>query len=157
MRVRTPSLRLRSVHVHSLNYFNDNTTNPHFDMTLVAEIAVRNKNFGHFRFDNATANVTYGGVRVGDGEIVKGRARARSTKRMNVTIEVMSSNERSVPQSMAKLSGDIRSGNLTLTSVAELRGKVTLMKVIKKKKTAHMNCTMTVNLGTKSVRDLRCQ
>ncbi|PON97754.1 Immunoglobulin-like fold containing protein [Trema orientale] len=153
MRVKTPSVRLRSVQVQSLN-INDNTTNPHFDMTLVAEIAIRNKNFGHFRFDNAAANVTYGGVTVGDGEIVKARASARKTKRMNVTLEVSSSGR---VTETAKLSDDLRSGNLTLTSVARVRGKVTLMKVMKKKKTANMNCTMTVNLATRAVHDLDCE
>ena len=38
-----------------------------------------------------------------------------------------------------------------LTGVARFRGKETLMKVMKKRKTAEMNCTMTVNLTSHAV------
>jgi len=46
---------------------------------------------------------------------------------------------------------------LTLTGLASLRGKVTLMKVMKKRKTAKMNCTMTVQLETRAVHNLDCE
>ncbi|KAL5551862.1 hypothetical protein UlMin_002038 [Ulmus minor] len=148
MRVKTPSLRLTSVTLRNLNY---NTTS--FDMTLVAQIAVKNKNFGHFRFDNSTVNVTYGGVIVGDGDIVKARAKARKTRRMNVTIELSSNGV----SDDTKLRNDLSSGNLTLSSLASVRGKVTIMKVMKKRKTANMNCTMIVNLPSQTVHDLACE
>ena len=151
MRIKTPSLRLRSVTVQNLEY--NTTGTPLFSMTLNAEIAVKNKNFGHFRFDNTTTNVTYGDVIVGHGDIIKGRANAKKTKRFNVTIDVSSNG---VTDS-AKLSNELNSGNLTLTSLASLRGKVTVMKIMKKGKTAKMNCTMTVNLESRVVHNLDCE
>ncbi|XP_021295511.1 uncharacterized protein LOC110425052 [Herrania umbratica] len=151
MRIKTPSARLRSVTVQSLNYNASGV--PHFNMRLIMEIAVKNKNFGHFRFDNTTANVTFGSVMVGDGEIVKSRARARKTKRMNVTVDVSSS----AVSDEDGLRTQLSSGTLTLTGVARLRGKVTLMKLMKKRKTAEMNCTMTVNLNSHAVQDLDCE
>ena len=146
MRVKTPSVRVRSVHVQSLTY---NETTPSLDMTIVAEIAVRNKNFGRFKFDNTTANVTYGGVLVGEGHITKARASARKTKRMNVTIEATFDRV----SDAAKLRSELGSGNLTFTSVARVRGEVAVM-LIKKKKTANMNCTMTVDLERQTVHGL---
>ncbi|CAB4310420.1 unnamed protein product [Prunus armeniaca] len=85
----TPTVRVRSVAIRSLDYCASDE--PFFNITLIAEVAVRNKNFGHFRFDPSTANVTYmGGVTVGNGDITKARASARKTRIMNVTIEVRS-------------------------------------------------------------------
>ncbi|KAF5478178.1 hypothetical protein F2P56_004761 [Juglans regia] len=155
MRIKTPSARLRSVTVDNLNY--SASGSPFFSMTLNAEIAVKNKNFGHFKFDHSTANVSYNGnAVVGYGDIIKGRAKARKTKKMTVTIDVTSINT-GVSVDTAKLSNELNSGNVTLTSLARLRGKVTLMKVMKKKKTAEMNCTMTVDLKSKAVHILDCE
>ena len=151
MRIKTPSVRLTSVTVQNLKY--NTTGSPTFSMNLIAEIAVKNKNFGHFRFDNSATNVTYGDVIVGDCDIIKGRANARKTKRFNVTIDIISNGV----TDGAKLSSELKSGNLKLTGLASLRGKVTLMKVMKKRKTAKMNCTMTVQLETRAVHNLDCE
>ncbi|KAG2681028.1 hypothetical protein I3843_11G125800 [Carya illinoinensis] len=154
MRIKTPSVRLGSVTVDNLNY--SASGSPFFSMTLNAEIAVKNKNFGHFKFDHSTANVSYNGnAVVGYGDIIKGRAKARKTKKMRVTIDVTSINTGA--SDTAKLSNELNSGNVTLTSLARLRGKVTLMKVMKKKKTAEMNCTMTVDLKGRAVHILDCE
>ncbi|GMY30432.1 late embryogenesis abundant protein At1g64065-like [Fagus crenata] len=47
-------------------------------------------------------------------------------------------------------------GVLTLNSLAKLSGKVELMFVMKKKKAAEMNCTMTIDLKTNAVRSMIC-
>ncbi|KAF5460612.1 hypothetical protein F2P56_020470 [Juglans regia] len=153
MRIKTPSVRIRSVTVQNLTYNAPNSP-AFFTVTLNAEIAVKNKNFGHFRFDKSTANVTFENVVVGDGDIIKGRAKARKTKRMNVTIDVSSNG---VVTDGAELNNELNSGNLTLTCLARLRGKVTLMKMMKKRKTADMNCTMTVDLKSQAVHVLDCE
>lgn len=155
MRIKTPSVRLRSVTVQNLNY--NASGSSFFSMTLNAEITVKNKNFGHFKFDHSTANITYGnGHIVGYGDIMEGRAKARKTKKMSVIIDVSTINT-GVGSDRAKLSDELNSGNVTLTSLARLRGKVTLMKVMKKKKTAEMNCTMTVDLKSGAVHALVCE
>ncbi|XP_068309378.1 late embryogenesis abundant protein At1g64065-like [Pyrus communis] len=152
MKIKTPNVRLRSVTVQSLDY-SSGSNSPFFNMTLIAEVSVRNKNFGHFKFDPTKANVTFGGVIVGQGDIIKARAKARKTKRMNVTIEVNSDGI----SDGAKLGTEVSSGNVTLSTLATVRGKVTLMKMMKKRKTAHMNCSMIVNLPNQLVYDLACK
>ncbi|KAB2608703.1 hypothetical protein D8674_011871 [Pyrus ussuriensis x Pyrus communis] len=153
MKIKTPNVRLRSVTVQSLDYSSSGSNSPFFNMTLIAEVSVRNKNFGHFKFDPTKANVTFGGVIVGQGDIIKARAKARKTKRMNVTIEVNSDGI----SDGAKLGTEVSSGNVTLSTLASVRGKVTLMKMMKKRKTAHMNCSMVVNLPNQLVYDLACK
>ena len=122
-------------------------------MKFNAEVAVKNTNFGQFKFENTTISFDYGGVQVGEAFVAKGRANARSTKKMNVTMDLNSNNI--LPNS--NLGSDISSGILTLNSKSKLNGKVHLMKLIKKKKSAGMNCTLTVNLVSRAIQDMKCQ
>ncbi|KAF8379615.1 hypothetical protein HHK36_029056 [Tetracentron sinense] len=151
MRIKTPDVKLRSVTVENLNV--GTTASPSFNMTLIAEVSVKNKNFGHFKFENSTATVSYRGMTVGEAYIAKGRAKARKTRRMNVTIDVNSDRLTGV----SNLSSDINSGILTLRSQAKLSGKVHLMEMIKKRKTAEMSCTMTISLISPGILDLICE
>ncbi|GFY81883.1 hypothetical protein Acr_02g0001230 [Actinidia rufa] len=57
----------------------------------------------------------------------------------------------------AHLGSDLKSGKLTLTSYATLKGKVHLFKVIKKKKSAQMNCTMDVDTTKQAIENLHCK
>ena len=140
MKIKTPSVRLRSVTV-------DNASNSSF--TLIAEVAVKNKNFGSYKFDATTANVTYGGVTLGKGDIAKARAGLKKTKRFNVTIEVSSSD--------SSLATELAAGNVTMSAFSRVTGKVSLMGMMKKRKTANMNCSMIVNGPKKVVYDLTCK
>ncbi|KAF8369382.1 hypothetical protein HHK36_032348 [Tetracentron sinense] len=149
MRIKTPDVKLRSVTVEGLQV--DNTT-PSFSMTLIAEVTVKNKNFGHYKFDNTTATISYGGITVGEAVIAKGRAKARNTRKMNITMAVTSSQL----SGNSNLGSEINSGMVTLSSYAKLSGKVQLMKMMKKRKTAEMNCTMALNLTSKAIQNLNC-
>ncbi|KAF8380155.1 hypothetical protein HHK36_027638 [Tetracentron sinense] len=140
MRIKSPKVRLRSVTIESLD-----TNTSSFNMRLIAQVTVKNTNFGHFKFENSTASVTYEGTTVGQAFIDRGRTRARETKKMNITVDVSSD----------RLSG--ASGTLTLGSHAKLSGKIHLFKIIKKKKSAEMDCTMIVNLLNKAIQELNCK
>ncbi|KAK8623545.1 hypothetical protein V6N13_118428 [Hibiscus sabdariffa] len=129
------------------------TDPPSFNIKLNAQVAVKNTNFGHFKFENTTISFEYGGVGVGDALVARGRSKARSTKKMNVAVELNSNN---IPNN-SSLQSEIESGYLALTCHSKLSGKVQLMKLIKKKKSAEMRCAMVVNLVTKAVQDIKCQ
>ncbi|KAJ9706043.1 hypothetical protein PVL29_001555 [Vitis rotundifolia] len=150
LKIKSPKLRFGKVDVES---FSNSTSS--FTMKLQAQVAVKNTNFGHFKYPNNTIPITYGGVTVGEVVVPKGRARARSTNRFTVAVELsfdqLSSN--------STLGNDITSGSglLPLVSQAKLPGKIHLMKVMKKKKTAEMYCTIKVNLMNCVVQDLKCK
>ena len=152
MRIRTPKVRLASVSVETLNV-DTSSKSPSFSIKVNAEVKVKNTNFGHFKFQNSTATISYRGTEVGKTTIVKARARARSTKKFNVTVS-FNSNKVS---SNSHLGGDINSKNLSFSASAKLEGKVHLFKVFKKKKSATMDCTFVVNTSTKTVNDLSCK
>ncbi|KAL6181888.1 hypothetical protein ACLB2K_048536 [Fragaria x ananassa] len=145
MKIKTPSVRLRSVTVDSIG----STSNSTSSFTLIAEVAVKNKNFGSYKFDATTANVTYGSVTLGRGDIAKARAGLKKTKRFNVTIDVSSSD--------SSLATQLAAGNVTLTALSRVTGKVSLMGMMKKRKTANMNCSMIVDVPKKVVYDLTCK
>lgn len=148
MRIKGPELRIRSIAIEDLTISNSDTNSPSVSMKFDSEIGVKNTNFGEFKFDESSITFVYKGTEVGDASVEKGKAKARSTKKMNVTAEVNAN---------SNLANDVRSGLLTLTSQSKLNGKVHLMKVIKKKKTAEMNCTITINLENKVVQDFKCK
>ncbi|KAB1204930.1 hypothetical protein CJ030_MR7G015236 [Morella rubra] len=152
MRIRNPKVRLGSVTVEALSV-NSSSSSPSFSMKLNAEVTVKNTNFGHFKFDSSTAKISYRGVDVGEGTIIKARAKARSTKKLNVTVSVSSSKV----STKSLLGSDIKSGVLQLNSHAKLSGKIHLFKIFKKKKSAEMNCTMEVNTTTKAIQNLTCK
>lgn len=135
MRVKTPKVRLGDIVVA-----NDPTGNLRFN----ARVLVKNNNFGRYKFDSTVGTVSSGSNNVGQFVIDDARVRARSTKKIAVIADLTSSSNTS-------------SGSLDLIIEAKLRGKVELMKVIKRKKTADMYCTMTVNLSTNAVQILRCK
>ncbi|GKU89222.1 hypothetical protein SLEP1_g3388 [Rubroshorea leprosula] len=120
---------------------------------LTHKLPSKTLNFGHFKFQNNTASISYVGTLIGEATIVKARARARSTKKVNVT-SVASSGKVS---SNSQLGDDIESGIIPLGSHARLDGKIILFKVFKKKKSAEMNCIMDVNTTTKEIQNLKCK
>ncbi|XP_041015958.1 late embryogenesis abundant protein At1g64065-like [Juglans microcarpa x Juglans regia] len=152
MRIRNPKVRLSSVAVENLGV-NFSSSSPSFHIKLTALVTVKNTNFGHFKFSNSTATFLYRGTEVGEGTILQARARARSTKKLNVTVSVDSSKV----SRKSLLHSDINSGVLKLSSYAKLSGKIHLFKVVKKKKSAEMNCTMELNTKTKAIQNLACK
>ncbi|XP_059440735.1 late embryogenesis abundant protein At1g64065-like [Corylus avellana] len=146
LRVKSPDAKLTSVTVKSLTY--GGSPSPSFNATLVAEMSVKNMNFGYFEFESGVANVRYGGVIVGKRRIVGGVLNAKGTMKMNITVDLTASNVSEI---------DVNSGVLELGSYAKLRGRICSMKILKKIKTAEMNCTMTINLTAATINDLLCK
>lgn len=154
LRVRTPKVRLGSVSVETIN-FNASSASPSFNLKLAAQVTIKNKNFGKFKFHNSTATVSYRGNEVGQAIIVKGNAKARSTKKINNVMVALNSNKAS--SNLSHLGSDLSSKNLTFTAYTKLEGKVHLFLIFKKKKSAQMNCTFIVNTATKGISDLSCK
>ncbi|OMO79648.1 Late embryogenesis abundant protein, LEA-14 [Corchorus capsularis] len=152
MRIKSPKVRFGAVAVESFSS-GSSSNSPSFEMKLVAQVTVKNTNFGHFKYENSTVTIFYGGMPVGEAVIEKGRARARQTKKININIDISSSRL----SSNSNLGNDMNAGVLPLSSQAKLSGKVHLLKVIKKKKSGEMSCTMGINLATRSVQDLKCK
>ncbi|XP_009334503.2 uncharacterized protein LOC103927319 [Pyrus x bretschneideri] len=149
MKVKSPKIRLGNIYVQSLNSV---PAAPSFDMSFVTQIRVRNLNWGTYKFNAGTATFMYQGVPVGQVVIPNSKVGMRSTKKIDVVVSV---NSAALPSNSA-LGSELSNGLLMLSSQAKLSGKVTLMMIMKKNKSAEMGCSMVFNLAAKSVQNLDC-
>ncbi|TYI89956.1 hypothetical protein E1A91_D03G089400v1 [Gossypium mustelinum] len=150
LRARTPGFEIGSVEVRNLKY--GNSSAPSFNFTLVTQVTVENTNFGDFRFDNSTGSVWCGSEVVGLMKIPKGRAQARASERMKVSIQVSS-----VRLSDANnLASNMSYGLLELKSYVKLSGKVNIMNIMKRRRNPEMNCFMKLNLTGNTIQGLKC-
>ncbi|PSS34279.1 Late embryogenesis abundant protein [Actinidia chinensis var. chinensis] len=152
MKFRTPKFRVRNS--RSFDTFDVQPTTPSFNMRMNTQFGVKNTNFGPFKYGNTTVTFYYRGTEVGSTTLRKSKANFRSTKKVNVPVDLV------MPTTLASnadLISDLNSGILPLTSQAKMNGKVEIMFIFKKKRTANMNCTMEVNLSSKALQNIKCK
>ncbi|GFY81881.1 hypothetical protein Acr_02g0001210 [Actinidia rufa] len=152
MKFRTPKFRMRPA--SSFDTFDVQQATPSFNLRMNAQFGVRNTNFGPFKYGNTTIHFYYKGTEVGSATVRNSKANFRSTKKVNVPVDLV------MPSNLANnsdLASDISSGILPLTSQSRLNGKVEIMFIFKKKRTANMNCTMEVNISTKQLQNVKCK
>ncbi|KAI3453763.1 hypothetical protein Pfo_010426 [Paulownia fortunei] len=153
MKIRSPKVRFNAIAVESFSSSSNNTS-PSINMRLLTQVTIKNTNFGHFKYGNSTLTILYNGVPLGEAVIPRGRARARKTRKFNISVDVSSDR---LSGNGNNLGNDINSGVLRLSSQAKVSGKVHLMKVIKKNKSGDMNCDWNINLATRQVENLNCK
>ncbi|KAK7855957.1 late embryogenesis abundant protein At1g64065-like [Quercus suber] len=152
MRVKTPKVRL-GTNITFQNFNTGTQVSPSFDLSFTTQVGIKNTNFGPYKYDSTIATFMYQGVTIGQVTIPKGKAGLRSTKKVTVTVNVNSN----ALSSTTGLGSELGAGVLTLNSQAKLSGKVELMFVMKKKKSAEMNCSMTINLSSKAIQSMICE
>ncbi|KAG6429482.1 hypothetical protein SASPL_107533 [Salvia splendens] len=154
MKFRTPRLRVRSAAFDGAFTVVESGATPSFEMRMVAELGVKNANFGRYKYQNGTVEFYYGATKVGEALIPRATAKARSTRKFNVTVDLSSAN---VP--IGELTSQFGStpGVIPLTSRATVRGKVEIMRIMKKNKSANMNCTMQIDVQSRQLRSFSCR
>ncbi|CAL9030244.1 unnamed protein product [Prunus brigantina] len=150
MKVKTPKFRLGNIELQNLSSV---PSTPSFDASFATKIRVKNTNWGPYKFDAGTVSFMYQGVTVGQVVVPKSKAKMRSTKKIDVMVSL---NSYGLPSS-SNLGTELKSGVLTLSSKGKLTGKVVLMLMMKKRKSATMDCTMTFDLSTKTLKTLQCK
>ncbi|MGI4370225.1 LEA type 2 family protein, partial [Klebsiella pneumoniae] len=152
MKFRTPKFRMRPV--SSFDAFDVQTTTPSFNLRMNAQFGIKNTNFGPFKYSNTSIHFYYKGTEVGSATIRKSKANFRSTKKVNVPVDLVMP---TTLASSADLISDLSSGILPLTSQSKLNGKVEIMFIFKKKRTANMNCTMDLHIASKQLQNINCK
>ena len=124
------------------------------NLTLVADVSVKNPNVASFKFSNATTSITYNDTVIGQAWTPPGKVKARRTLRMNVTVEI-------IPDKILALSrlwGDVVSSrSINISSCTRIRGRVKILKIIKKHVVVKMNCSMTVNVTSREILAQSCK
>ncbi|OAY48378.1 late embryogenesis abundant protein At1g64065 [Manihot esculenta] len=154
LRFKSPKFRVLSGSFHNDPFQIGTEAAPSFNLTMNTQFGVKNTNFGHFKYEKSTVTFEYRGTAVGTVIIDRARTRARSTRKFDAMVVLKTD---SVAENIEQLGRDISSGKLPLTSSSKLEGKIHLMKLIKKKKSAQMNCTMNVDIQTRTLQDIVCK
>ncbi|XP_059318805.1 uncharacterized protein LOC132069479 [Lycium ferocissimum] len=136
VRFKTPKLRLENIRIS-----NDGDGRIIFS----AQLFMRNRNFWRYDFDSTIGTInSAGGETIGQFVIPEGEARRRSTKKLYVMADII------LPSRLNT------TGILPVTSRAKIRGKVKVFRVFKRKKSADLSCTMSLNLPISAIQDLDC-
>ncbi|XP_068329898.1 late embryogenesis abundant protein At1g64065-like [Pyrus communis] len=151
MKIKSPKFRVRSASLSQ--YEVDSVTNPSFNLEMDVHFGVKNTNFGHFKYEDGIVEFDYRGTKIGQTNVYEERAKARSTRKVEASLDLSSNGLNATSQ----LASDISLGIIPLTSTSRLEGKIHLMKVIKKKRSAYMNCTMDIVLATRSIQNIVCK
>ncbi|KAK4431404.1 hypothetical protein Salat_0902500 [Sesamum alatum] len=105
------------------------------------------------RYQNSTIEFFYQGTKVGEAFVPRARAKAGSTRRFYVTVDLSSAG---VPRDV--LANEFRThAVIPLRSQARLRGKVEIMKIMKKNKSSNMNCSMEINISSRQLGNISCR
>ncbi|CAM8948288.1 unnamed protein product [Rhodiola kirilowii] len=161
LKASSPRIRISSISITTLRY--SNSTSPSFNASFIAQLSIRNDNFGHFRYDESTAVVLYDGVRTGEGLARRGEVSSRSTKKMNVTMEVRSERlfvaaDGNLSAAMSgNLSRDLGSGVVEMRGFGVVAGKVYLLDMIGTRKVIEFNCSVSIDLRSVRAHDLICR
>lgn len=149
-RIKDPIMTMKSVRLDGMNIGSNPSA---LNMTLTAGVSVKNPNVASFKFGDGMAHVSYKEKIIGEGRIPAGRALARRTLLMNVTVVVI------IDQIFgdSDIVKDAISGNVTVNSYTKLGGKVNLLNIFKKRAVVEMNCTITMSVVNQSIVDQKCK
>ncbi|GMI75911.1 hypothetical protein like AT2G46150 [Hibiscus trionum] len=152
-RVKDPIITMKGVTVTNLELINGTFPKPGSNITVRADVSVKNPNIASFKYRNTTTTLYYYGKVVGDARGPAGRARAHRTVRMNITIDIIVDRVLASPNLVA----DASSGTLTVTSYSRVGGRINMLNIIKRHVTVKMNCSMTVNIVSQAIEAQKCK
>ncbi|XP_057967535.1 late embryogenesis abundant protein At1g64065-like [Malania oleifera] len=153
-KVKDPKMKMNSVSIQQLEVTlpSGNNPRPTINLTLVADVSVKNPNAASFKFGNTATTVFYGGTEVGQAWTPPGHARARRTLHLNVTVGVD-------PQKIlgvGSLGSDLIAGELTVSTVTMVGGRVKVIGIIKKHADIRMNCDITISISERDIQKYDC-
>ncbi|KAL2531110.1 Late [Abeliophyllum distichum] len=152
-KVKDPFIKMNSVTVTKLDLLNGTTPRPGSNMSLTADVSVKNPNYASFKYPNTTTTISYRGTVIGDARGPPGKAKARRTMHMNVTVDIITDRILSQPS----LGADINSGLIAINSYTRVGGRVKIMKIINKHVTVKMNCSLTINITSRAIHEQKCK
>ncbi|XP_058100186.1 late embryogenesis abundant protein At1g64065-like [Magnolia sinica] len=152
-RVRDPDMTLNSIIIDRMKFNKETTSNPSINMTLKADVSIKNPNIASFKFGNSTTLIYYRGTSVGQAYTPAGKASAKRTLQMNVTIDVLA--DRLIGD--MDLYKDLISGSLQVNSHTKIGGRVNLLNIFKRHVDVEMNCNITVSLNNNAISDQKCK
>lgn len=153
-RVKDPVIRLNNFTVTHLELMNNsNIPKPGTNISVIADVSVKNPNIASFKYSNTTTTLFYYGTLAGEARGPPGKAKARRTTRMNVSVDMITDRLMSNPN----LSVEVGSGVLSLTSYSRVPGRIKILKIIRRHVTVKMNCSVTFNISSLAIQSTKCK
>ncbi|PQM36621.1 uncharacterized protein Pyn_19755 [Prunus yedoensis var. nudiflora] len=143
--VKGPRIKMNNVTIQQLELANG-TLRSDTNLTLLADVSIKNPNVASFKYENTTTMVYYREMEVGQGRTPAGVAKARRTMRMNVTVDI-------VPREIMVVPGftsEVASGTLKVSTYTRIQGKVKIV-MVNKNVVVELNCSMTYNFASKEI------
>ncbi|KAF3447664.1 hypothetical protein FNV43_RR08366 [Rhamnella rubrinervis] len=153
--VKEPRIHMNRIFVQRLELDETGNIRTDVNITLLADVSVNNPNMASFRFGNTTTTIYYvDGTVIGEGRNPAGKAKARQTLRMNMTVDVF-------PAKILGLLGlvteSLASGALTIKTYTEIDGRVKIASAVKKNVEVKLNCNATFNINSRSIQEQNCK
>ncbi|KAI3796593.1 hypothetical protein L1987_39271 [Smallanthus sonchifolius] len=152
-KIKEPEIKMNGVMVDNLGFINGAIPGPGTNMSLTADISVKNPNYSSFRYKNTTTSLYYHGAVIGEVRGPPGHSKARRTTRMNVTLNIDVGSLLKDPN----LQNDLGTGSLTMSSYTIVGGSIKILTIIKRSVTVRMNCTMKVNIYSRAIKEQKCK
>lgn len=150
--IQDPMIRVNSIIIQNQGLLLTNGSLGE-NVTLLADVSVKNPNAAAFKFHDSTTLIYYGGRVVGEGGHLRGKAKARRTLRRNVTVEIVPAKILAV----ISFASDIASGALNISSYTTISGRVKIMNIIKKNVVVNFNCSMTFRIFNGDFHGEKCR
>ncbi|KAL8227879.1 hypothetical protein R6Q57_015463 [Mikania cordata] len=152
-KVKEPEIKMNGVMVDNLGFINGSIPGPGTNMSLTTDLSVKNPNYSSFRYKNTTTSLSYHGTVIGEARGPPGQSKARRTTRMNVTLNIIVDSVLKDPN----LQNDLGTGLLTMSSYTIVGGRIKILTIIERHVTLRMNCTIKVNIFSRSIEDQECE
>ncbi|KAG6786819.1 hypothetical protein D5086_005019 [Populus alba] len=151
-RVKGPVIKMNGVTITKLELSNGTTPKPGVNITLIADVSVKNPNVASFKYFNTTTTLYYDRQIVGEARNGPGHARARRTMRMNVTVDIIPDRMMANPN----LNADMSSGILSMTTYTRVPGRMKIA-IVKRNIVVKMNCSITLNITSQQIQTQKCK
>ncbi|CAA3027407.1 uncharacterized protein LOC111385605 [Olea europaea var. sylvestris] len=154
-KIKDPIIRMNNVIITKIEPINATMPlpRPGSNMSITADISVKNPNYASFKYPNTTTTLFFHGTVIGDARGPPGKSKARRTTRMNITVDIIADKILSHPS----LGADISSGLIAIDSYTIVGGRVKIINIIKKHVTVKMNCTVSINITTRAIQEQKCK
>ncbi|XP_008458164.1 uncharacterized protein LOC103497685 [Cucumis melo] len=149
--IKDPIIRMNRVSITKLELINNVIPKPGSNVSLTADVSVKNPNMASFKYSNTTTTLFINETVIGEVRGPPGKAKARQTVRMNVTIDIVAD------RVLSNLNNDVSLGKVRLRSFSRIPGKVKLLHLIGRNVVVKMNCTFVINIFSKSIEDQKCK
>ncbi|XP_076954528.1 late embryogenesis abundant protein At1g64065-like [Bidens hawaiensis] len=124
-KIKEPEIKMNGVTVDNLGLVNGTVPGPGTNMSLIADISVKNPNYSSFRYKKTTTSLYYHGAVIGEARGPPGQSKARRTARMNITLDIIVDSLLKDPQ----LQNDLGTGLLTMSSYTSVGGRIKILTI----------------------------